>query len=445
MSRIGVSIVMPTLNVADYIEKSLKSVINQTYTDLEIIIVDAGSTDGTLDIIDGFISSDSRIKLINSNIRSYGYQMNIGIESACGDYVGIVEPDDFIEPDMYEILYGYACTHNVDYVKGQGEFYCYLLDDEYIGHKIWDFSTLKSGEVINPISHPELLTLDYYLWAGIYKKSFIKSIKFNETPGAAFQDVGFLLRTFAQATSAIYVDKIVYHYRVGEPNSSSLSHNAFKYILQEYELNRELLLSLDKSFVEYYLRKMYMQVQKRFFVMALEGTFWKDTLSELNKLQELFNKLTTQGYANRTLYSDGEWIRFNTFLVNPIALYGSAAAYIMPHQFRIDNLAEDIVKHNGCVIVGSGIRSKYPYALIRRNNMGEILAVCDNSADKQGLHFFSHTILSVCETTKRFPNALYIVASEKYYTEFKEQLIELEIDSKDIILYELGENTDYLK
>ena len=92
-----ISVIMPSLNVRPYIEKCLGSVVSQSFKDLEIICVDAGSTDGTLEIINEFARKDSRIKVINSDIKSYGYQMNLGIRYAKGEYIGIVETDDFID------------------------------------------------------------------------------------------------------------------------------------------------------------------------------------------------------------------------------------------------------------------------------------------------------------------------------------------------------------
>ena len=77
-----VSVIMPSLNVGNYIEKCLTSVMNQSLKDIEIICIDAGSTDGTLEIIKKYAELDQRIVVISSEVRSYGYQVNLGINSA---------------------------------------------------------------------------------------------------------------------------------------------------------------------------------------------------------------------------------------------------------------------------------------------------------------------------------------------------------------------------
>ena len=97
-----VSVLMPSLNTARYIREALDSVVNQTLKDIEIICIDAGSTDGTREIIGEYAERDSRIRVIDSPVKSYGYQMNVGLDAAKGSYIGIVEPDDYILPEMYE-------------------------------------------------------------------------------------------------------------------------------------------------------------------------------------------------------------------------------------------------------------------------------------------------------------------------------------------------------
>ena len=99
-----VSVLMPSLNVARYIRQCLDSVIAQTLRNIEIICIDAGSTDGTLEILQEYEAKDARVKIIRSEKKSYGYQMNLGLDAARGDYVGIVETDDWADPEMFEQL-----------------------------------------------------------------------------------------------------------------------------------------------------------------------------------------------------------------------------------------------------------------------------------------------------------------------------------------------------
>ncbi|ELZ6270419.1 glycosyltransferase family 2 protein, partial [Campylobacter coli] len=91
-----VSVVVPSLNSIKYIHECIDSILNQTLKDIEIICVDAGSTDGTLEVLREYEKNDERLKVIVSDKKSYGYQINLGIKEAKGEYLGIVESDDCI-------------------------------------------------------------------------------------------------------------------------------------------------------------------------------------------------------------------------------------------------------------------------------------------------------------------------------------------------------------
>ena len=92
-----VSVIIPVYNVEKYLRQCLDSVINQTLKDIEIICVDDGSTDNCPNILDEYAAKDARIKIIHKKNEGYGKAMNVGISHASGEYIGIVEPDDYID------------------------------------------------------------------------------------------------------------------------------------------------------------------------------------------------------------------------------------------------------------------------------------------------------------------------------------------------------------
>lgn len=115
-----VSIIMPSLNVVEYIDESIQSALNQTICEKEIICIDAGSMDGTWEKLLSYANDNKYkkiIKLVHSDIKSYGYQINLGIHNAVGEYIAILETDDYIENWMYEYLYKIARLNDVDYAK----------------------------------------------------------------------------------------------------------------------------------------------------------------------------------------------------------------------------------------------------------------------------------------------------------------------------------------
>ena len=112
-----VSIIVPTYNVEQYLHECMDSIINQTLKDIEIICVDDGSTDNSGKILDEYATRDNRIKVIHKQNGGYGRAMNVGFDNATGEYIGIVEPDDYVALDMYEELYKKAIENDVDFIK----------------------------------------------------------------------------------------------------------------------------------------------------------------------------------------------------------------------------------------------------------------------------------------------------------------------------------------
>ena len=213
-----ISVIMPSLNVEDFIGQCIESVINQTFKDLEIICVDAGSTDGTLEILDKYSKKDSRIKIIHSDKKSYGYQMNLGIDAAKGEYIGIVETDDFIDEKMYETLHGLTNDSTTDISKVN--FYHYYGESDFKADK-----TKKNlpDDPFTVFDFPQILKGHPSIWAAIYKKEFLKrnGIEFMEVLGGGWVDNPFLFKTMLSAQNMTYKDEAFYYYRELNPESST--------------------------------------------------------------------------------------------------------------------------------------------------------------------------------------------------------------------------------
>src|SRR5574344_2619201 len=112
-----VSIILPIHDVEKYLRECLDSVISQTLTDIEIICVNDGSPDNCKIIIEEYAQKDKRIIVINKKNGGYGQACNVGLDAATGEYLAILEPDDYIEPQMYEDLYEAAVKNSLDIVK----------------------------------------------------------------------------------------------------------------------------------------------------------------------------------------------------------------------------------------------------------------------------------------------------------------------------------------
>lgn len=215
---IKVSVLIPVYNTEKYLEQCLTSVENQSLKEMEIICINDGSTDQSLEIIKEHQSRDPRIKIIDKQNTGYGHSMNQGLKVATGEYIGIVESDDFADEKMFEHLYHIAKNYDVEIVKsnywhhyGQGsDGYCEMLEG------------CPYDKVISLKETPELYFKNTNLWSSIYRKDFLlkHEIWFNETPGASYQDVAFTLKTLACANKIYLINEAFLHYRMDSMGSS---------------------------------------------------------------------------------------------------------------------------------------------------------------------------------------------------------------------------------
>ncbi len=240
-SPISVTVVMPSLNVAAYIRPCIESVLQQTLRDLEIICVDAGSTDGTLEILEEYARKDSRITILHSDRKSYGYQMNLGFDAARGEYLGIVETDDYAESDMFERLLDAARRDRLDVAKA-GYFLYYSREQRNepcpIGSKAMCSRVFcPVTDFRSPVEQAEFFNLKPTIWSAIYRREFIREqgIRFNETPGASYQDLSFTFQVLALAGRVRLLPECYLHYRQDNEQSSVNSPGKVYCVCDEYD------------------------------------------------------------------------------------------------------------------------------------------------------------------------------------------------------------------
>ena len=235
-----VSVVVPVYNVEKYLTECLDSIINQTLEDIEIICVNDGSTDSSLEILNNYAQKDKRIIVINKANSGYGNTMNIGINASRGEYIGIIESDDFADKNMFEDLYKIAKENDADIVKG--DWYNYWSKNKF-SRKNNRISQAKAFKLTNSMQDKSLLRINPSVWSAIYKRDFLNkyNIRFLETPGASYQDLAFSFKIFALAQRVILTDKAYLYYRQDNMNSSVKSKTKVYCVCDEYnEIDRFL-------------------------------------------------------------------------------------------------------------------------------------------------------------------------------------------------------------
>lgn len=210
------SVVIPVYNVEKYLTACLTSVVSQTYRNLEIIIVNDGSTDGSSDIIKKYASSDKRIKLITLENSGNGIARNKGILSATGDYLTFADSDDVVPTDAYASMLSALDASKSDFVVGSFE--------RIHGTKRWSPELAKSTHAIDRIGitvedFPEIIH-DIFLWNKIFRVEFWKKSVGSLPEGILYEDQETIIRSYLRSASFDVIKKCVYAWRVRDDNSS---------------------------------------------------------------------------------------------------------------------------------------------------------------------------------------------------------------------------------
>ncbi|WP_270972261.1 glycosyltransferase [Campylobacter upsaliensis] len=303
-----ISILIPSYNSASYIKECLESVLAQSYAKLEILCIDAYSNDGTLDILEEFAKKDERIKLILSEKKSFGYQLNLGLKKATGEYFSIVESDDLAHPLMCERLLNLALTTKCDIVKAnltsftqdKQEFLKIISNENFYGRILDEKdrkNVLKEGFIINV--------------SALYSLDLIKKfdLKLNETSGAAYQDTGFWFELFSVAKTWYFHNESLYFYRQDNPNASTKSKEKIYAICEEF------------AFIDSFLKRQNLEHLREVFLYRKFKSYWWNLRRIDQKYRAEFLVRFAKDFQNESLkigiFSTSELKELQTIIANP--------------------------------------------------------------------------------------------------------------------------------
>ena len=223
--------------------EALDSVVNQELDDMEILCVNDGSKDSSLEILKKYAAHDPRMQIISQKNAGYGAAVNKGLDLATGEYIAVVEPDDYIRRDMFQILYNKAKETGAEVVKG--DYLSFTGDGDERSFQYIQTAPSRDyyGKLFDAVETPAMFYLHPTTWTGIYKKEFLDRhhIRHNESPGAAFQDNGFWFQVFSYVRKIYVVDEDFYLYRTDNQGSSINSGTGSFRIFDEYRFIRDFL------------------------------------------------------------------------------------------------------------------------------------------------------------------------------------------------------------
>lgn len=251
------SVIVPIYNTEQYLRRCLDSIVNQTYTNLEIILIDDGSTDKSGDIADEYAGRDERIKVIHQINQGESSARNRGIDLITGDYFSFVDCDDWIDDNMYEVMIAIGYKAEADIIVSRW----------YKSYNDRDIEIMNSIPVENDeLSKEELLRYIYmrdaykgfaYMWDKIYKTELLNSeagkVYFDETLKLG-GDVLFLAQMALNTKRAIYIDKAFYHYFQREESgchTENLSAHRDWIKAYEYTIDKLTDESIEKEIIDY--------------------------------------------------------------------------------------------------------------------------------------------------------------------------------------------------
>lgn len=437
---IKVSVILPSLNVADYIRECMESALKQTLREIEIICVDAGSDDGTRQILQEYAQKDDRVFIIDSNIRSYGAQVNMGIQAAKGEYVAILETDDYILDDMYEKLYHAAQKDKLEYVMAD---YISFFDDSDGKRKFFKVHALADVpelyyEIFSTEKYASVYSIDdTTLWRGIFSREFILSnnIRLNETPGAAYQDICFMHRVRMKVKRSMYIREFGYCYRTDREGSSTNSLNGLKYAKYEYQY----LLEHD-DIPEVYRPKIYYTMSLSFVsesrnILTRTGYVWgEEELGYYEWFRSILSKAMKDGKLAESM-GGREWWEALVVLITSSRDFADKLKSVSDNLNAIKKAASD---QGFIIICGAGIRGQNLAGILKKDETcgrkTDIL-YADNDSRIWNSCIGGIKVLAVEQCIEQYPNAAFVIANKNHHTQIRDQLAGNGISKERIIEY----------
>ncbi len=316
MSKVKVSILVPIYNSSEYLRKCLDSLKKQTLKEVEFILINDGSTDNSLQIMREYEKEDFRFKILNKKNSGYGDSLNKGIHEATGKYIGIVEPDDYCDKRMFEVLYELAKNENVPLARG-GYYY-----HSEAGNKKRKPIFSEKELVYEPLKNSKVFCDSPAIWSAIYEKKFLEKngICFLTTPGASYQDTSFFFKTMACAKRVAFINRPLYYYKVDNPDSSVKKVKNSMMVVGEY---REIERFINKANNENReLLMKYCQVAKfgsyNWNLIRLSGG---DRIRFIKIMKKEFLQEKRAGRLDKRYFPKKYWLSLKMLLTSPSWFY----------------------------------------------------------------------------------------------------------------------------
>lgn len=243
-----ITIVVPIYNSSKYLCRCINSIINQTYQNLEIILVDDGSTDNSLDMCNKYADKDNRIKVIHKDNSGAAASRNVGINHAMGNYIAFVDSDDYIELDMYEKMINISKQYDCDIVmcdcykenKNEKHIFTHNIRKGYYDKNMLFNEYFPTLLATNTVDYPSTISN----WTCLFKMKIINDYQIRYKEGMRFSEDWLFGSQFMYYANSFYYmkEKCFYHYMM---NDSSVTHTYYE---DKWTLMKQLYLAIKDFF-----------------------------------------------------------------------------------------------------------------------------------------------------------------------------------------------------
>lgn len=327
-----ISVIVSVYNVQNYIEKSVQSIQNQTYQNLEIILVDDGSTDNSGNICDEFAKKDARIKVLHKSNGGLSSARNEGIRVATGEYITFVDGDDWIDETMYEdMLHAMQATDADLAVCNYKEISKNGVRDTSTD-KITIFEGRETLKVF--IDEDPTYQIQNAAWNKLYRRDLMGDLRFPE--GKLFEDIVYTTKLLAKSKRSVYLDKAYYNYIFDRSDSIMNSKKVERLLTDQvpaYKEKGEFLLSIGE-------KQLFLTHQFFFYKRML--LHYKEAKQKKPEGYQSFLKEMQKVICAKPVYweafqgrSKGEWLRMKFFTISPVLYYAFVTNYenyVVPYK-----------------------------------------------------------------------------------------------------------------
>ena len=256
-----ISVVVPVYNAEPFLKEAMESVLNQTFANFEMVCVNDGSTDNSLEMLNVFASNDERVKVISKPNGGCGSARNMALDNAKGDYIYFFDPDDYILPNAFEKLYKNAVNNDSDLVIFK---IARFRDGEPVDYSNpgFDFDKVFKGADFDNFTFDYhdvkhyVLNASFAPWSKLYKKEFLDRYdNFRFDLDVAFDDTPFHVKSMIRAKKISFVPEYFYHYRLSNPNSVNNTKSNQIDIFRICDLIEEFLK--DEGYFEEFINEFY--------------------------------------------------------------------------------------------------------------------------------------------------------------------------------------------